>query len=147
MLHSSKSKRTTNKLQKAYKHRREIRCLMKEQKRHNDKASSKRPSPKPVAEKPDLLARQRPPLSTLIQRTGVDFPSLTPQNMLQLQRTVGNQALSKLSPGSERVISRKIEPDKMNLVGENHEESQTRRGKEKAMLKEKYHFSENQYWA
>lgn len=44
------------------------------------------------------------------------------------------------------VIHRKIEPDKLNIVGENHEESGDRRREEKTMVQEKYGFLDNQYW-
>lgn len=158
---------------------------MKEQKRDNNKASSKPQLPKSTTGKLDLLARQQIHLATVIQRARLEpHPSLTPRDILQLQQQVGNQAISKLLPGerlspvmhthqtkpgsaaisfdagadfdheltpvaqqsADGIIRRKIEKNKLNVVGENHRESHNRRDSEKAMLKEKYEFSENKYW-
>ncbi len=51
-----------------------------------------------------------------------------------------------VQPKSEGTIQRKIEAGKLNLVGEDHEESGPRRPSEKEMLQKKYHFSSTQYW-
>jgi hypothetical protein len=49
--------------------------------------------------------------------------------------------------GAERIIQRKIEKGKLNLVGEKHSESDLRRDNEKYMLERDYEFNQRtQYW-
>ena len=44
------------------------------------------------------------------------------------------------------MIQRKITAGKLNLVGEDHDESRARRDSERDFFKEKFGFSEEQYW-
>lgn len=74
---------------------------------------------------------------------------LSPGDVLQLQRTIGNRAVTKLIPrqGPDSPIMRRIEQGKLNVVGETHKDSEPRRPAEKEMLTARYGFSPAQYWA
>jgi hypothetical protein len=76
----------------------------KEQTQSNDKAGSKQRLPKPDTENLDILAQQQTHPATIIQRAGRDPSSLTPRDVLQLQRTIGNQPLQRLL-AREAVVS------------------------------------------
>jgi hypothetical protein len=67
---------------------------------HNDRTSSKQRPPKPASENLDTLAQQQPHPATIIQRASRDPSSLTPRDVLQLQRTIGNQAVNRLLAGT-----------------------------------------------
>lgn len=67
----------------------------KEQPYSNDKISSKQRSPKPTTGNLNVARQQTHP-ATLIQRAKLDPRSLTPRDVLQLQRTIGNQAVGRL---------------------------------------------------
>jgi hypothetical protein len=71
----------------------------KEQAHSNDKAVSKRPSPKPATENLDMLAQQQSHPAAIIQRATLDPGSLTPRDVLRLQHTVGNRAVGRLLAG------------------------------------------------
>jgi hypothetical protein len=74
---------------------------------HNDRTSSKQRSPKPVSEDLDTLAQQQPRPAAIIQRASRDPSSLTPRDVLQLQRAVGNRAVTQLlakSSGQPRPV-------------------------------------------
>jgi hypothetical protein len=70
-------------------------------------------------------------------------PTLSAGDVLGLQRAVGNRATLHLiarhpvseTPLSTATIQRKVEADKLNVVGEHHDESGDRREVEKALLK------------
>ena len=64
----------------------------------------------------------------------------------QLAGVTGPGLSRMVQPKSEGAIQRKIEVGKLNLVGEDHEESGPRRPQEQDMLQENYHFSSTQYW-
>jgi len=51
-----------------------------------------------------------------------------------------------VQPKGDGMIQRQIEKGKLNLVGEDHDESGLRREKERQMLEERYGFSAHQYW-
>jgi len=61
-----------------------------------DKGSGKRQSPKPAIRDLEPLAPQRTYPATLVQRAKHDARLLTPGDVLQLQRTTGNQAVGQL---------------------------------------------------
>lgn len=93
-----------------------------------------RPAPQ-VATPPKAAARPRGlfasgSLSVVGQPRGVYAPAL-PQSG---------------EPKVDCIVQRKIEERKLNLVGEDHDESHPRREQERQMLKEHYGFSTNQYW-
>jgi hypothetical protein len=71
----------------------------KEQTHSNDKASPKQRLPKPATESLDVLAQQQTHPATIIQRARRDPRSLTPRDVLQLQRTIGNQAVGPFLTG------------------------------------------------
>jgi hypothetical protein len=68
----------------------------KEQTHRNDNASSTRKLSEPATRNPDLPARQQNQPATLIQRAMHKPELLTPSDVLQLQRMVGNQATRKV---------------------------------------------------
>lgn len=74
----------------------------KEQTHRNDKASSKQESPEPATKNLDILAEQQTHPATLIHRARLNPGLLTPRDVLQLQRTVGNQA-------TQRVLAAKVQ--------------------------------------
>jgi hypothetical protein len=71
----------------------------KEQTHRNDKVSSRQRSPKPIAENPDRLAPQQSDPAAIFQRAMNHAGSLTPLDVLRLQRTVGNRVVSRLLAG------------------------------------------------
>lgn len=72
----------------------------KEQVYSNDKSSSKQRSPKPVTENLHMQAQQQIDSASFIQRAKLNPESLTPRDLLQLQRIIGNQATSQLLAGT-----------------------------------------------
>jgi hypothetical protein len=68
----------------------------KDQTPRNDKASSKHSKQKPAPENFDTLPGQQTYLTPIIRQAMFDPGRLTPKNTLQLQRTVGNQAVNRL---------------------------------------------------
>ncbi len=62
----------------------------------NDKTNSKRRSPKPATENLDKLAQQPTHSDTFIQPARIDLDRLNPRQVLQLQHTIGNQAVQRL---------------------------------------------------
>lgn len=75
----------------------------KKQMHNNEIRSSKQRSPKPTAKKLYQLTQQQIHPATIIQRSRLDPKSLTPQDVLQLQRTIGNQAVGRLFAGTVNV--------------------------------------------
>jgi hypothetical protein len=73
---------------------------LKEQSCSNDKASAKPQSRKPVTENLELAQQQTHPPS-LIRRAKIDPQALSLRNMLQLQRVIGNRAVSNLLSGTK----------------------------------------------
>jgi hypothetical protein len=67
----------------------------KNQTHSHNKAVSKRWSPKPLVKNAEKPVQQTYPAST-IQRARLNPGSLTPADILQLQRTIGNQAVGRL---------------------------------------------------
>ncbi len=61
-----------------------------------DKASSKQSSLKPTVKKVNIPAWQQTHPALLTQRAALDPRSLSPQDVLQLQRTIGNRAVDRL---------------------------------------------------
>lgn len=60
---------------------------------------------------------------------------------------VRDPELSRIAqPKAQGMIQRKITAGKLNLVGEDHDESRARRDSERDFFKEKFGFSEEQYW-
>ena len=70
----------------------------KEKTQSADKTGSKQKSPVPVVA-PDAQTRQESPLAGLVQRARSDPRLLNPRDVLQLQRTVGNQTVAKMLAG------------------------------------------------
>lgn len=68
----------------------------KEQPHKNDKTSLKQPSLKPPANELKPVAQQQTHIATIIQRATMDPQSLTPDDLQQLHRTIGHQAVSRL---------------------------------------------------
>src|SRR5574341_419859 len=73
--------------------------------------------PKPVTENTDLEGQQQTHPAAIIQRAGSDPRSLSPSDTLQLQRTLGNQAVGRLLAGTSQdnqlLIQRKAgDPEK-----------------------------------
>lgn len=62
----------------------------------NKKVSAEQKSLKPADRNLDALAQQQTLPTTTIQRVRLEPGSLTPHDMLQLQRTIGNRAVGKL---------------------------------------------------
>ena len=69
----------------------------KEQARGKDRAKSKQPQ-HPTTE--NLAAQERPRTADLMRRAGLDPESLTRNEVLQLQRAVGNRAVGRLLAGT-----------------------------------------------
>jgi hypothetical protein len=67
----------------------------KEQTRDNDKAGSKRLPSKSVTEDLEVVQMQ-PPSATVLQQAALDSTALTPHDVLQIQHTVGNSAVSRM---------------------------------------------------
>lgn len=67
----------------------------KEQARGNDKASAQRLSRQPQAPVAGMPAQRRAHPAAIIQRAGLDPKSLSPRDVLQLQRTIGNRAVGQ----------------------------------------------------
>jgi hypothetical protein len=70
---------------------------LKEQQRSSDNRKQK--SSKPTTKNSDVATQPQIPPGTLIQRARLDPSSLTPRELLQLQRTIGNNAVDKLLSG------------------------------------------------
>jgi hypothetical protein len=71
----------------------EASMTSKEQKHNNDQAGGKQKSPIPAV---DVQTQRESLLDSLVQRAISDPRLLTPKDTLQLQRTSGNQAVSKM---------------------------------------------------
>ena len=77
--------------------------VSKQQSPGSDKASPKNRAPKPVTENLDTLAAQQTHPAAIVQRARLDPRSLTTRDVLQLQRTIGNQAAVRLlAPRAQR---------------------------------------------
>src|SRR6185295_8155697 len=79
---------------------------------NDDKASAKWQSRQPITE--DLeLAQQQTPEATTIQKVRLDPRSLTPREVLQLQRMIGNRAVGKLlvQPAQRQPIQKNVNDD------------------------------------
>ncbi len=74
----------------------------KKQVQSKDKVESKQRSSKSAAEEVDLLEQQQPQSDALLQPTRLDPGSLTPRDVMQLQRTIGNQATQRLLQSQEQ---------------------------------------------
>lgn len=72
--------------------------MSSKEKTHNgEKTSSKKQVQKTTTENAlDTLVQQQPQLPTLIQRAELDPRSLPPRDVLQLQRAIGNQRITRL---------------------------------------------------
>lgn len=68
----------------------------KEQTHNHDKASSKQQPLKLTTENLHILVEQQTHLTPIIQRAKLDPNLLTSQDLLQLQRTIGNKATGSL---------------------------------------------------
>lgn len=81
----------------------------KEQAHDINKVSAKQKSLEPAIQNSDVLAQQQTLPTTTMQRARLEPGSLTPSNMLQLQRTIGNRAVGKLltKTGPRSVIQAK----------------------------------------
>ena len=64
--------------------------------RQTDEATQKHKPAKPVAQEPLALTDEAVPLGTTVQRAAIDPGRLRPADVLALQRTVGNQAVTRL---------------------------------------------------
>ena len=73
----------------------------KEQTHNSDNAVSKQRLPQSTTQSLGTLARQQTHPATLVQRAQLDPRSLTPGDVLQLQRTIGNQAVGRLLAGTK----------------------------------------------
>ncbi len=89
----------------------------KGQTRGNDKKNSKQ-QVKSVSDNLDVLTQQQSHPDTIIQQARLAPRSLTPDDTLQLQRTIGNQAFNKL-------LSKIMQPQSPNLGSEAAHESTT----------------------
>lgn len=83
---------------------------LKKQTHSNDKGSAKQKSPKRATKNPDTLALRQTLPTTTLQRVRLDPSSLTPREVLQLQRAVGNRVVYKLltKTGTHSVIQAKL---------------------------------------
>lgn len=68
----------------------------KEQTDSKDKGNTKHRSLYPATEKLAIVAQPQTHPATIIQRAKLDPSSLTPRDVLQLQRSIGNQAVGRL---------------------------------------------------
>lgn len=68
---------------------------MKKQSHIDDKTDTKQKSTNPTSKNLNLLAGKQSDLDTIIHRMNIDPHSLSPQQLQQLQRAVGNQTLEK----------------------------------------------------
>jgi hypothetical protein len=85
----------------------------KEQTHSNDTEGAKQRLPKPATENLDILAQQQAP-ATLIQQARLNPGSLSPRDVLQLQRTIGNRAVGNVI---QRVRWSETDPDKRRGSG------------------------------
>lgn len=83
----------------------------KGQSQSQEKASSKQLRPKPAAENLDLLTEQPALPADLIQRARSDPASLKPDQVLQLQEVIGNQAVQQLLDSRVEDIGMPLETD------------------------------------
>jgi hypothetical protein len=74
----------------------EIKMPSKEQAHINDKPVAKKRSSQPAPQNFDALTQQQIHLATISQSDRLDLSSLTASDVLQLQRTIGNQAVDRL---------------------------------------------------
>lgn len=70
--------------------------VSKKQPHSKDKGSTEKRSPQPAIENADVVAQQQPHPAIVNQKARLAPSLLTPREVLQLQRTVGNQAASRL---------------------------------------------------
>ena len=74
----------------------------KEQAHGADKTSAKRPPAKPTSEAPEISTLKQIPPASILQQAGAEPHRVTPEHVLQLQRTIGNRAvgqfLSEMAP-------------------------------------------------
>lgn len=68
----------------------------KEQTHSNNAESAKQKSPQFIPKNLDIVDQQQSHSATLIQRARLDPSALTPNDVQQLQRSVGNQAIGRL---------------------------------------------------
>jgi len=94
----------------------------KEQTSKTDKASSTQRSPNSASKSP---ARQQSRLASIIQRAELDPSTLTQADIIQLQRTIGNQAVAQLladetqTPPIQKTANKTGLPDKLKVGIEN----------------------------
>lgn len=83
-----------------------------EQKQRNDKINSPK-SAKAATENLDMYAQQQRHPATLIQRAKLDPRLLTPRDVLQLQRTLGNEAVGRhlAQTAQHQPIQKEASPD------------------------------------
>ncbi len=99
---------------------------LKEQTRSNDKRSVKPRLLKPATEKLDIVVQQQPHPAAIIQRARLDLTSLNSCEVLQLQRSIGNQAVGRLfaQTAQQQPLQNKENdtglPDKLKAGIENH---------------------------
>ena len=89
----------------------------KERVLNSDKTGSSRRSVILPKEDLDLLATQQPHPAAIIQRAQQAPSSLTPGDLLQLQRTIGNQAVGRLLSGLEQRSDPPRRPDEQEEDG------------------------------
>jgi hypothetical protein len=77
----------------------EIKMSSKEQAHNQDKTTVKQRSPQPEGKKYETVDRQVDP-DTILQRARLDPQALTPRDVVQLHRTIGNQAVGRLFTGT-----------------------------------------------
>ena len=67
---------------------------------------------------------------------------------VELQRSLGNQAVCRLVEASRQPVSvqREVDAKKLNVVGEDHAKSEDRRKLERDTLTAQFAFSKDQYW-
>lgn len=73
----------------------------KKQTHRDDAVNSKQRPPKPTTENLDILAQQQPHAAKVVQQARFDPGSLTPHDVLQLQRMIGNQATGHILAGKQ----------------------------------------------
>lgn len=111
--------------------------------------------PKRATEKAQRTPGRAPGHSPLMSESGPGLAPahpMTPADIMMLQRTIGNRAVTRMlagHPGAQlqqpaTTIQRRIDPNKLNIVGEHHDESGDRRADEKAMVLDHLQFPH--YW-
>jgi hypothetical protein len=88
----------------------------KEPEQSAERDNIKQPAAQFASEELDFQVEKQPQMPVVVQQAGVNTHTLTPMNMLRLQRMVGNQAVSRMlkNPGIQRQNDPKVAVTPMN---------------------------------